>query len=286
MFGKRKKKRKNNCLTDHLRARRWRAAFPHRLHLTGHQSTHVISSVVDFFKRLLASGPQERFAANRLWTHRYAMCELLEPRVLLASDFGDAPDTGADTGAGNYQTLANDGGPQHTILAGLFLGDTVDDDTGTLQNARANADDVDGALPDDEDGVLSPLDLLGTVGAQPTVTLLVTNTTSSEATLSGWIDYNRDGVFDNVSERAQATAAAGTTDGRVTLTFPTITVGSAGSTYARFRLSTDAEAQNPIGPASGNTHRSRWSHFDRCAPPAILSQEAPRHASQNGDSGQ
>jgi hypothetical protein len=70
-----------------------------------------------------------------------------------ALDFGDAPDTGAGTGAGNYQTTQADGGPSHKVVAGLLLGDTVDGDSGTLQNAAANADDVDGALPDDEDGV-------------------------------------------------------------------------------------------------------------------------------------
>ena len=149
-------------------------------------------------------------------------------------DFGDAPDTAAGTGAGNYETLAANDGPIHTIVAGLFLGDTVDRDFGTLQNARANADDVDGALPDDEDGVLSPFtDLLGTEGAAPTVTLLATNTTGSAGTLSGWIDYNNDGVFDNATERAQIAVPDSTTDGRFTLTFPTIPDGSAGMRRTR-----------------------------------------------------
>ncbi len=75
--------------------------------------------------------------------------EILEDRILLALDFGDAPDTGVGTGSGNYNTLATDNGPSHTIVAGLFLGATVDGDDGTLQNATANADDVDGAPPDD-----------------------------------------------------------------------------------------------------------------------------------------
>ena len=254
MTGKRKNKRRSNRLIDYLRTRRWRAAFSNRLPLAGHQSTQVLPSVVDFFKIFGSRGPQERFASSRLWMYRHAICEPLETRVLLASDFGDAPDTGAGTGAGNYQTLASDGGPQHTTVAGLFLGDIVDDDMGTLQNASANADDLYNPMPgevlDDEDGLLTQLDLSGTVGSQPMVTLWVTNKTSSEATLSGWIDYNQNGVFDNTSERAQATVGLDTIHARVKLTFPTIPSELAGSTYARFRLSTDAEAQNPIGPAS------------------------------------
>jgi Ca2+-binding RTX toxin-like protein len=155
-------------------------------------------------------------------------------------DFGDAPDISTGTGAGDYQTIHANNGPSHMIVPGLFLGATVDVDNGALQNATANADDVGGALPDDEDGVLSPLDLRGTVGAASTVTLLVTNTTAATATLAGWIDYNRNGVFDNATERATVTVATGTTDGRVTLIFPTTPAGSVGRTYARFRLSTDA----------------------------------------------
>ncbi len=157
-------------------------------------------------------------------------------------DFGDAPDTGIGTGPGNYQTTLLDNGPVHRDTAGLGLrlGVTVDTDNGSLRNAQANADDTDGALPDDEDGVLNPLGLQGTIGAQPTVTLLVTNTTGNVATLSGWIDYNSDGVFDNATERATASVSTGSNDVRVTLTFPTIPNGSAGTTYSRFRLSTDA----------------------------------------------
>jgi Ca2+-binding RTX toxin-like protein len=166
------------------------------------------------------------------------------------ADFGDAPDTGAGTGSGNYQTTAADGGPSHAGSAGfgLRLGANVDGDDGTLQNATANADDVAGQ--DDEDGVLNLLELQGTIGAVPTITLLVNNTTGSEATLSGWIDYNQDGVFDNATERAQATVPTGTIDARVTLTFPAIPSDSAGTTYARFRLSTDAAGQNSTGAAS------------------------------------
>jgi Ca2+-binding RTX toxin-like protein len=172
----------------------------------------------------------------------------LEP--LFTVDFGDAPDAVAGTGPGNYETVLSDNGPRHTIVSGLRLGASVDGDDGTLQNGRANADDVASALPDDEDGVLNPLDLWGTIGAAPSVTLLATNTTGSEATLSGWIDFNSDGVFDNTTERAQAVVSTGTTDGRVTLTFPTIPAGTAGSTYARFRLSTDVAGQESTGAAS------------------------------------
>ena len=143
-------------------------------------------------------------------------------------------------------------------MAGLFLGATVDGDDGTLEHAAANADDVDGALPDDEDGVLSPLDLLGTVSAAPMVTLLATNTTGSAGTLSGWIDYNQDGVFDNATERAQIAVPNGSTDVRFTLMFPAVPFFSTGSTYARFRLSTDAAAANASGHRATTSYAKQY----------------------------
>ena len=166
-------------------------------------------------------------------------------------DYGDAPDAATGTATGDYHTVASDSGPSHLIVGTLYLGGFVDGDDGTLQNGAANADDVDQALPDDEDGVRDPAtDLALTVGTEPTVNLTVTNTTGSVATLTGWIDYNNDGVFDNATERAQATVASGTTAGIVTLTFPSVSTGFTGTTYARFRLSTDSAATDPTGYAT------------------------------------
>ena len=166
-------------------------------------------------------------------------------------DFGDAPDTGSGTGTGNYNTLGSDNGPSHQLVPELYMGATVDADDGTLQNAAASADDIIGAVPDDEDGLSNAaVDLTLLVGTQPTVGVVVTNTSGSSAALFGWIDYDNDGVFDNATERAQVAVADGTVDGVVTLVFPTVPAGFTGTTYARFRLSTDAAAADPTGPAA------------------------------------
>ena len=183
-----------------------------------------------------------------------AVVDMLEARLLLTSDFGDAPDLTSGIGVNNYQTLAANGGPSHVIdstLTTLYLGAGVDGEPGLFQNANAGLDDqVATGGRDDEDGVLSPLDLNGTSGAAPTVTVLATNRTGRLATLTGWIDFNRNGVFDNASERAQISVPNTTSQGRFTLTFPVIPAGSGGATYARFRLSTDAAASNATGAAT------------------------------------
>ncbi|MFO1004061.1 MAG: integrin alpha [Planctomycetaceae bacterium] len=174
--------------------------------------------------------------------------EQLECRALLTDDFGDAPDTGAGTGPGNYETLLANDGPRHTIVGGLRLGKFVGGDLDANQNSTATGDDI-GA--DDEDGVASPLgELRFTFGTQPVVTLSATNTTGNAATLYGWIDFNNNGLFDNTSERASIIVPTGTNNGLVSLNFPTISTSFTGTTFARFRLSTDAAAANPTGAAA------------------------------------
>jgi serralysin len=165
-------------------------------------------------------------------------------------DLGDAPDGAGSVSPGNYNTRIVDTGPRHTIIVGLRMGANLDADGGSLQNAAANADDTDGALPDDEDGVVNPAsDLVLTVGAQPRIDLRVTNATGVAATLFGWIDYNANGVFDT-TESAAIGVPNGALNSTVTLIFPAVPAGFTGTTYARFRLSTDGAAASPIGPAA------------------------------------
>jgi hypothetical protein len=209
--------------------------------------------------------------SRRTRSFTFFNAEALETRLLLATDFGDAPDFAAGTGPGNYQTVAADGGPSHILTAGLHLGVSVDGDTGLLQNVWANADDVDQALPDDEDGVVDPLNLSGTENTTPRVSLRATNTTGTAAILAGWIDYNRDGVFDNSTERAVSSVPDGASNGVFQLTFPRIPTGVAGKTYARFRISTDVACLDAIGPAAdGEVEDYKFSMYaaSNGAPPA------------------
>lgn len=161
------------------------------------------------------------------------------------TDYGDAPDATAGTGTGNYQTRAADQGPSHAIVSGLFIGTTPDGDDGTLQNSTATADDnLDGS---DEGFVLSNA-LFAAEGQSAVIDVNVTNTVG-DAILYGWIDFDADGVFE-ASERSAVAVPNGTVDGTVSLTFPASAIGTAGNTFARFRLSTDASASFPTGSAS------------------------------------
>lgn len=164
-------------------------------------------------------------------------------------DYGDAPDTGTGTATGNYQTTRADNGPRHRLTSGLYMGSAnVDVDSGILQNATAMADDADGN--DDEDGVSSFPLLLAVPGQSYNVSVSVTNVTGTTAYLVGYIDFNRDGDFLDVGERSSTvTVSSGTS----TLTVPfTTPLGiSAGTTYARFRLSLNqSEVESSVGLAN------------------------------------
>lgn len=145
-------------------------------------------------------------------------------------DFGDAP---------SGTTLA-DNGAFHVIAGGLQLGSTVDAEADGRPHGEANGDDQDGS--DDEDGVTIPARIARWTTFEVPVDVV------GSGRLDAWIDFNRDGIWDNApgsTERIYSSeVTAGTTV--VTATAP----GSAviGPTFARFRLSRTDAPLPPTGP--------------------------------------
>lgn len=163
-------------------------------------------------------------------------------------DYGDAPDATPGTGIGNYNTTATDNGPAHLISQNLFIGTIAPDaDPGDLQKDGALTDDISNTgSVDDEDGVTIMNDLYIHTTTY-SVTVAVTNNSGSAATLSGWIDFNKNGIFEE-SERMQSSVPDGATT--ATLTWTGIAGLSAGPTYARFRIASNPlEVANPTGIA-------------------------------------
>jgi uncharacterized repeat protein (TIGR01451 family) len=156
-------------------------------------------------------------------------------------DYGDAPDTGAApaTAKDNYQTISSDGGPSHVIVSGIALGTNIDADSGALQNANADADDTSpSSNPNDEDGVK-----LGSSSLQNQTLFLGNNSTLNIATqgagkLSGWIDWNQDGDFLDTGEKIATDVTP--TSNAISLSITVPTTATTGTTYARFRYSTQA----------------------------------------------
>ena len=182
-------------------------------------------------------------------------------------DYGDAPDTSPNTGTGDYQTTSTNGGAAQVVIdeAGqvLSLGSEIDADNGSLQGSNALADDNDGAPPDDEDGVDSFPTLTTTQGQTYTVTVSARNNVPAvPAYLVGFIDFNRDGDFEDEGEQSatvtipsDASLDPTATTGELRsfdVTFNTPAGMTPGDTYARFRLGqVEATAQQATGASAG-----------------------------------
>ena len=166
--------------------------------------------------------------------------------LVLRDDFGDAPETDG------YTTLLANDGPRHVAGADVYLGDIVGDADsggfadGTQGAGNASEDDGDNNADEGIAQLLSSGDSsfpeLSISGSSYSLTLDLTNSATSAATLFGWIDFDGDGNFD---EDELATDSIGDSVGTTTGTLTWNNIGGSGpdinlgTTYARFRLTTD-----------------------------------------------
>ena len=155
-------------------------------------------------------------------------------------DYGDAPDTyGTDKTAGN--SGSDPIGANHTVVAGIHLGATPPD---IEADAETPLDGTgDGA---DEDGItLSTLTEGDVTHSIPQGSISATGT----GTLHAWIDFDKDGSFE-AGEYANVAITGGVPAGD--LFWSGFTAGSTGTTYARFRFTSDASinATTPGGTAT------------------------------------
>ena len=134
-------------------------------------------------------------------------------------DFGDAPDP-------TYPTLLASNGARH-IIGVVNLGTNVDGEDDGQPNATATGDDIAGATPDDEDGVL-----IGTLakGGNNNVTVIA----SGAGYLNAWLDLNIDGDWDDAGERIFTDLFLGAGPNSLTVAVP---CGAAsGQTVSRWRF--------------------------------------------------
>jgi uncharacterized repeat protein (TIGR01451 family) len=183
--------------------------------------------------------------------------------IAKAYDYGDAPDIyGTDNTANN--SSGDPVGANHTIISGLFLGITRPDKEtngfvdGTDNNGNATDDDdpvgTGTGNGDDEDNFTLPTLTVGATSYTiPLGNITTTNTTGQNATLHAWIDFNKNGKFDS-TEYASATVNSGTSGGNpaANLTWSGINAGTAGNTYARFRLTSDSSITSATPGGAAN----------------------------------
>lgn len=162
-------------------------------------------------------------------------------------DFGDAPASYDPIEAASH------------IVDGLRLGAAIDADNTNVfnstpavtpsPNAVAAGGDNNGANGDgaDEDGLTTPLATLhtGLIGQTYSLTSSLSGSTAA-GTVCGWIDFNRNGVFETAEGVCNA-VASGATSTTLNWTVPTAT--TAGRSYARLRATqgTQLTTATPTG---------------------------------------
>lgn len=166
-------------------------------------------------------------------------------QIVHGFDFGDAPDFNSQSPP-DYSTILNpiddpDPGPQH-IITGLYLGERIDHEPDGVPHIHALGDDLlDGN--DDEDGVvfLDPL--------VPGSTARIRVTSTLPGYLNGWIDFRRDGDWDDPGEHVVTDflTTGGNVGDVIVIAVPAYaTVDTL--TFARFRLSSYTFVGNSLGP--------------------------------------
>ncbi|QDV52403.1 GEVED domain-containing protein [Gimesia fumaroli] len=136
-------------------------------------------------------------------------------------DFGDAPDT--------YPTLLADDGARHTLVGNLRLGASIDLDADGLPSLDASGDGLD------DDGIVFLSNGISESDAFASILVDVTG----DGFLQGWVDFNRDGVWDS-SEQIVVDEALTTGTHTIKFAVPQGAAFSIGETFARFRFSSQA----------------------------------------------
>ncbi|MDR6689045.1 putative repeat protein (TIGR01451 family) [Arthrobacter sp. 1088] len=152
--------------------------------------------------------------------------------VTVPQDFGDAPASYDQNNAARAD------------LSDVTLGANVTEDNASVANGTVSPNaGATAALDLMDDGVVLAPMVQGSTGYSTTVAI---SGASKPGMTCGWIDFNRNGLFDSATERACASFVAGATSATLTWAVPA-GVG-AGTTYARFRIGyTTAQVQVPIG---------------------------------------
>lgn len=173
-------------------------------------------------------------------------------------DLGDAPDGVGTAPLDTYPTLLANSGAAHVIDANApFLGNLAPDSepdgqpsTDAGATVTGDVDDGDGADSDDEDGV-SFTDGIAS-GSSLSDAFTATNGSSTDGFVSAWLDINKDGVWDNATEKLANNLPIATGN---SASFPAAAGGftapaTAGNSYLRVRIcDTVDQCNTPTGIA-------------------------------------
>ena len=175
---------------------------------------------------LSLNGSPKRRVADHPWLRTFEF-QALEPRHLLAADFGDAPFP--------YPTFLADNGPSHQIVPwGPRLGNLVSAESDGQPSEFADADSGD-------DGVVFRSLRVGQTQAS-----VIVNVQNAPGKLDAWFDFNGNGSWADDGEQIFSSVDVGLGDNLLVFAIPADAI--IGETFARFRISSSG-GLNFDGPA-------------------------------------
>ncbi len=150
------------------------------------------------------------------------------------TDYGDAPSAGQSGFSQSYPVTVAENGARHKTR-GPLLGSRRDAEKDGAHSGEAKGDDPTGDFPDVNIGVAREGVVLGVLrhGNQKVISVQVAG---AQGRLDAWIDFNRDGDWDDAGEQVYQSLPL--VAGANWLMLPVPVTASLGKTYARFRLST------------------------------------------------
>ncbi len=181
-------------------------------------------------------------------------------------DYGDLPDNDGFGDCMGYLARLKCDGARHGLGGSLQLGAAVDADGGDLQGSHADADDLAGAVPDDEDGVAPVFGVRWRAGSTAALKVLVSG---GDGYLSCWLDWNGDEDFADPDEIILSNTAVVAGAQQLSLNVPS-GVAFPDVFNARCRIYPEpAASSSPHGPAEfGEVEDHRWS-FDATGLPLL-----------------
>ncbi len=188
--------------------------------------------------------------------------ELFELTVLdpTPKDFGDAPTANQSGFFATYPTLRSDDGASH-VIGSLFLGAGITSETNGQATPLADGDIDEGVV----------FNVTAVASSSSATISSVTVTASAAGLLDAWIDFNRDGDWDDTDE--QIFRSETLLSGFNVLPYGIPAGAVAGETFARFRLSSGG-GLSPRGSASdGEVEDYAVVLADANAAPEILAEK-------------
>ncbi len=211
---------------------------------TGSSISHLDDTVAANAGRLMNSATDAGPGAHAPSAVSLMMLKDMGWSVNEASDYGDLPAIYA-------MTTAAEDGARH-IRDGLSLGASV-----TTENAGTPSDTATADTGDD--GIA----LVGTWGNGANGGTLQATINDGRGCLSGWIDWNNNGTFDDAGEQviAMQAVAAGAQTIQITVPDNTFNGATAVSRFARFRLAPDIDGDGNCSATDQQTLAPRGTVF-------------------------